>query len=109
MRQPKQRDAQEFYEEHESEYVEAKAEAFREYTKDLFKESLENYLDDNDGDGDVLDFADFLYDAINDYDNTPDEFSFPDKEEWLASEYESMLDDYADQAYEEEKDRRLGF
>ncbi len=35
----------------------------------------------------------------------PEDFSFPDKDQWLSDKFESMLGGFYDQAYEEKKER----
>ena len=81
--------ADEYYQEHIDEYEEAKAQSFMEF----FKEDAKGYCVDE------LD--------INWYQGLLDSFTFPDESEWITSEYESMLGDCEDQAYEEYKDKLM--
>ena len=110
MRQPTQQDFKEFVDQNEENYIDARDEAFRVYTNIIVRDSLKEYLEKVAEEGDYLDFEDFLYGTIHYIgDKKTMDFDFPDKEQWLRDEYEGYLGDYIDMAYEEEKERRLGF
>jgi len=66
----------------------------------LIVKMAESYLENVEGDKtpSVVDFAEEM----------EEEFEFSLDYEWLDSEYESAIDDCADQKYEEERDRRMG-
>jgi hypothetical protein len=91
--------AKEFYEDHYDEYDEARAEQFAAE----FEEFMQEYMIGNkEG---VCEINEISEDDVQGF---LDSFTFPDRDDWLADEYESMIDSCADQAYEEERDRRMG-
>ena len=71
------------------EYEEAKAEAFREF-----------FMDESNG----MTYEEMHYEW---YDGLRDSFTFPDTEDWLTEQYEIMLGDCADQAYDEWRERNI--
>ena len=82
--------ANDFYDEHINNYEEARDYEFRQQFMQEFNiGAIPN---------------DLTYDDIQGF---LDSFTFPDEEEWLASEYESHLGECADQAYMAWKERDI--
>ena len=89
--------AKDYYDDNVDRYYEERRQAFLQ----LIIDAAESYLDSVDGTEcgpNVLDFCEDL----------EEEFEFPDEGDWLASEYECMLGDCADQKYEEYRERETG-
>jgi len=84
--------AKEYYEDNEGRYYEERDEAFLQHIMDQVK----SYLD---GKENV---------SIDEFCEEVEDFDFPDIDKWLGDEYEGMLGDCADQAYEEYRDRQMG-
>ncbi len=88
--------ANDYYDDNVDRFFEERDEAFLAQIVEL----AEKYLSNVEGDvtPSMVDFAE----------SVEEEFEFLQEGEWLSSEYESAIDGCADQAYEEEKDRRMG-
>lgn len=89
------RGANEYYDEHYEDYIPARDEEF----KDQVLNEMESYLSNIDEES-TPSFADFC-------EIFQDEFTFPEVGTWLADSYEGMLGDCADQAIEEDRERKL--
>lgn len=87
-------DPKEYYSDNEDRYYEERKEAFLEFIKDL----AEEYADNEDLRLNSIDFAESI----------EEEFHFPTIDEWMSLEYEGMLGDCADAAYELKRDREMG-
>ncbi len=88
--------ANDYYDDNVERYHEEKRAAWIQ----LVATEAENYYDMCDSSDTEPNMADFSEELEEDFD-------FPEEGDWLASEYEGMLGDCADQKYEEEKDRRM--
>ena len=86
--------AKEYYEEHTDDYYVARNDAFVEF----ITEKAQAYAECSDEPLDSIEFAESITEV----------FEFKTIEDWLTSEYEGMLGDCADQAYELHKDRLMG-
>jgi len=86
--------ANDYYDDNMYRYYQEREELFLEHVR----EQALAYLDAR-GDKDIT--ASGFSDEI-------EEFEFPDASDWMSSEYEGAIGACADQAYEEEKDRRMG-
>lgn len=86
--------ANDYYDDNIDRYYEEREEAFVEFLANQARE----YLDQKE-DQDV---------SVSEFTEGVEEFEFPDASDWLSSEYEGAIDACADQAYEEERDRRMG-
>lgn len=82
-----------YYEENEDRYYEERNDAFNTHIQD----QIEAYIAITDMPS-VDNFSEFL----------EDNFTFPEIEDWMASEFEGMIGEYEDQKYEEYKDRQMG-
>ena len=91
-----QKGANDYYDDNVDRFFEERDEAFLT----MLCELGEKYLSNVEGDvtPSMVDFAE----------SVGEEFEFLQEGEWLSSEYESAIDSCADQAHEEEKDRRMG-
>ena len=89
--------ANDYYDDHIDRYYEEKKEAWMTL---IAKEAEEYYeaCENADIEPEVAGFAELI----------DEEFEFPEEGDWLSSEYEGAIDSCADQAYEEERDRRMG-
>ncbi len=87
--------ANDYYDDNVDRFFEERDEAFLAQVV----QSAKKYLSNTEGDvtPSVLEFTK----------NIEVEFEFLEEGEWLTLEYESAMDSCADQAYEEEKDRRM--
>ncbi len=88
--------ANDYYDEHIERYYEEKRDAWMRLVAGE-AESYYEQCESSETDPNMADFSEGL----------EEDFEFPEEGDWLASEYEGMLGDCADQAYEEEKDRRM--
>lgn len=89
--------AKDYYCDNYDRYFEERAEAFKEFMEGV----IQSYVDSANDENGNLSFVDLC-------DDTDTEFEFPDVDDWLSSEYEGMLGDCADQAYELYRDRQMG-
>ena len=94
--------AKDFYEEHIEDYQEARDEEFDKQFRDFFNDYLQKGTTHEERNHLLPDITE------DDIQGFLDSFTFPDEDDWIASEYEGMLGDCADQAYEEYKDRQMG-
>ena len=76
----------------EGSYQDARDEEFMEQWKDFMTDR--GYPQNNITEEDMQEFL--------------DSFTFPDENEWICDKAESEAGDYADQAYEQMKDERMG-
>lgn len=90
----KKYDPKEYWEDNEDRYYEEKQEAFLSHVKD----QCLSYLNKTDAtEISIQEFAEELED-----------FTFPDIDDWMSSEYADMLGDCMDQAYELKRDMEMG-
>lgn len=87
-------DPTDYYYDNEDRYYEEREDAFKKHMEDQVKSFMSKT--------DVMDmtaenFAEYLED-----------FEFEDIDDWMASEYEGALGDYADRKYDEYRDGRMG-
>lgn len=86
--------ANEYYDDNIDRFYEEREEAFIGFLVEQVKKYLEQKKDDNV--------------SVSEFTEEVEEFEFPSASDWLSSEYERTIDECADLAYEEEKDRRMG-